>query len=131
MKLKWNHPALRISTVAGNVERGDADPGFETGRVQGRTPCGPVKSDFGATFADWNQSVESASSMFLRRLNGSQQLPRVLFENQWTNFFTNRRLFQIGDPAIRGNQRIIRTKQYLVLQKRIGILHQLRREIFG
>jgi len=45
-----------------------------------------------------------------------EQPDRVLFENERPHFVFDRDLFEIGQPAVGRQQRIVRAEQHLVLQ---------------
>src|SRR5204863_7112433 len=61
----------------------------------------------------------------------TEQPQRVVLQNQRTNLVSNRDLFEVGQPAIRRDQGIVRAEEHLVLQQRVRILDQRRRKVLG
>src|SRR5205809_6275053 len=61
----------------------------------------------------------------------TKQFDGILLEDQWTHLRLDRDLLKICQPPIGRNHRVITAKEHLVLEKRIGILDKLRREVLG
>jgi len=52
----------------------------------------------------------------------AEQLDGILFQNEWPHLRLDGNLLKIGQPAIGGDERVIGTEEYLVLEQCIGIL---------
>src|SRR6266487_4826673 len=61
----------------------------------------------------------------------TKQFDGILLKDQWTHLRLDRDLLKICQPPIGRNHRVITAKEHLVLEKRIGILDKLRREVLG
>src|SRR5919198_19046 len=64
----------------------------------------------------------------LRRTK-SQETGGVLLEDQWPDLVAETGLLEIGQPAVGGDHGVVGAEQYLVLEQRVGVLDQLRREV--
>jgi uncharacterized protein YfiM (DUF2279 family) len=64
-----------------------------------------------------------------RGLGQPEQPHGVLFQNQRPYFIANRNLLEIREPSIRRDPRIVGSEQDFVLEHRVRILNQRRREI--
>ena len=60
-----------------------------------------------------------------------EQLDGVIFEDEWPDFVADGNGREVGKPAVRRNERIVRAEHNSVFEPRVGILHELGREIFG
>src|SRR6185436_15081627 len=58
-----------------------------------------------------------------------EQVDRVALENQRSNLVANVDLREVGEPPLRGDQRIVRTEQHFSFQLSVRVLHELRWEI--
>src|SRR5690606_20062007 len=70
------------------------------------------------------------ASKGLRRVAQLEELDRVLLEDQRLDLVAETGVLEILEPALRRDQRVVRSEQHLVLQQRVRIVHQLRREVF-
>lgn len=61
----------------------------------------------------------------------AEEFDRVLFKDQWSHLWPDGDVLEIREPTIRCNQRKVASKEDFVFQKRIGILYELRRKVFG
>src|SRR6516225_4468898 len=59
----------------------------------------------------------------------AEQARRVLLEDLRSYLVLDRQLGEVGQPAVRGEQREVRPEQDLVLQQGVGVLHELGREV--
>src|SRR6516225_5467213 len=87
-----------------------------------------------ATEAGVKQSIFRSAFVEIRtgltlRFGQAQQLDSIVLQNQRSDFVANRNVLEIGEPAIRGNERIIRTKQDFVLQARVCVLNERGRKV--
>src|SRR5689334_23539516 len=95
--------------------------GAEPSRSQCRTRLAVAARR--ATVAGTQLCPEVSSSVELEKVDG------VALEYQRANLVANVDLREIGEPALRRDQRIIRAEQHFSLELSICVLHELRREV--
>jgi hypothetical protein len=78
--------------------------------------------------ADGRGGFESAVAALTAKAEGAD---RVLLQDQRPDLRLERGLLEIGDPAVRADEREIRAEQHFLAQLAVGVLDDLRREIFG
>ena len=62
-------------------------------------------------------------------LSQPEQPPGVLLHDQRPDLVADRDLLEVGHPPVRRQQRVVGPEQHLVLQQRVRVLNQVRREI--
>src|SRR5579863_6626390 len=60
----------------------------------------------------------------------AEELGGIFLEDQRPDIVLERGLREIRHPAVRGEQRIVRSKEHFRSQQRVRVLHQVRRKIF-
>src|ERR1700731_4280084 len=64
-----------------------------------------------------------------RSLVELEKADRVLLEDQGTHVGLDRDRLEVGKPSLRCDHRIVGSKQQLILEDGIGVLHQYRRKV--
>src|SRR5215471_9838243 len=115
----WPRPRWRISPT---TPTSPGTPGGSPGRT---APRCSITSAAGSRPADRCAPPRSAAGGWQQ----AQQPRRVLLEDLRSYLVLDRQLGEVGEPAIRGEQREVRPEQDLVLQQGVGVLDELRREV--
>src|SRR5213079_301521 len=63
------------------------------------------------------------------RLGQAQQACRVLLEDLGADLVLDLELREVREPAVRGQDRVVRAEEDLVLEERVRVLDQLGREV--
>src|SRR5690625_1289312 len=102
-------------------------------RAKARAMPRPIPFDPPVTTA--TLPCRSANSGLLRRAVGrvaqAEEARGVLLEDQRLDFVLDVELLEILHPPFGSDHREVGTEEHLVLEQRVGVLHELRREVLG
>src|SRR5688572_4191392 len=92
-----------------------------TNRSECRTRLAVAASRVATRWPPTSSEVSSSSEL--------QQIDGVALQDQRPNFFADIDLLEIGKPALRRDQRVVRAEQYFSLELRVRVLNELRRKV--
>src|SRR5512145_234040 len=97
----------------------------------GRVPCGRsnrLPSLLRSTSVR-NGSATHCSPFVMSVADEPQRPNGILFQDQLMHFGPEASLLEVLHPAVRRDERVVRTEQHFGLELRVRVLHELRRKI--
>src|SRR5690242_18560553 len=78
-------------------------------------------------------TAESLTAVRLRgaRVSETEQPDGVVLEHQGTDLVLDRELLEVAQPAVGGDQRVVRAEEHLVLERPVRVADQVLREVLG
>src|SRR3954453_7131822 len=82
-----------------------------------------------ASLLEPTQRTQAGGPISPNLLVQAEQARRVLLEDQWPHLVLERRLLEVGEPALRRDQRVVGAEEHAVAQLRVRVAHELLREV--